>query len=247
MSLTPLHAFDALTAVCWATVVFVAASRSRAYAVFVGTLLGVYSLSALTLAPTFRPLLPLYAAFHLTVYVNFLALSRPRMRPFPYRLLISWPSAFFAAGTLLALPWAVATALGFSPWAPWLPYALGAIGLVQSLTTKRELVHLVVGGPGGARAEKLAPYPRGETRETRPLRIVQISDPHLGPFMSVTRLRKLVKRAVDADPDLVLLTGDFLTMESQRRPGAAPLRSRTAPSHPGAGVCVPGQPRSRGA
>jgi predicted MPP superfamily phosphohydrolase len=47
---------------------------------------------------------------------------------------------------------------------------------------------------------------------------VQISDPHLGPFMSVERLRRIAQRAVDAKPDLVLLTGDFLTMESQSDP-----------------------------
>jgi predicted MPP superfamily phosphohydrolase len=45
----------------------------------------------------------------------------------------------------------------------------------------------------------------------------------------VARLRGLLERLVDHDPDLVLLTGDFLTMESNATPGAlaealAPLR-----------------------
>jgi predicted MPP superfamily phosphohydrolase len=47
---------------------------------------------------------------------------------------------------------------------------------------------------------------------------VQITDPHLGPFMSETRLRKICERAVAQEPDLVLLTGDFLTLETQRSP-----------------------------
>jgi len=47
---------------------------------------------------------------------------------------------------------------------------------------------------------------------------VQISDPHIGPFMSVARLRRIAERAVSARPDLVFLTGDFLTMESQSDP-----------------------------
>jgi predicted MPP superfamily phosphohydrolase len=47
---------------------------------------------------------------------------------------------------------------------------------------------------------------------------VQITDPHLGPFMSVARLRRIAERAVLAKPDVVLLTGDFLTMESQAAP-----------------------------
>ncbi|HWO13050.1 MAG TPA: metallophosphoesterase, partial [Polyangiaceae bacterium] len=64
----------------------------------------------------------------------------------------------------------------------------------------------------------------------RPLRVVQLSDPHLGPFMSIERLRRIAGEAVRKSPDLVLLTGDFLTMESQGDPallGAAlePLRA----------------------
>ena len=68
--------------------------------------------------------------------------------------------------------------------------------------------------------------PQGE-RVLRPLRLVQISDPHLGPFMSVARLRAICERAVAAQPDLVLLTGDFLTMESQS--SVEPLRQALAP------------------
>jgi predicted MPP superfamily phosphohydrolase len=138
------------------------------------------------------------------------------MRSLVFRLLVSWPASFAVAGTLLALPWAVLFAAGLSPWAPWLPYALAAVGLVQSLTTKREEIDLVVGEWHDA-AEPI-PHPRGAAREERPLRIVQISDPHLGPFMSVARLRQIAQRAVDVNADLVLLTGDFLTMESQSDP-----------------------------
>jgi predicted MPP superfamily phosphohydrolase len=43
---------------------------------------------------------------------------------------------------------------------------------------------------------------------------VQITDPHLGPFMPEAELRRIAEEAAAADPDLVLLTGDFLTMES---------------------------------
>ena len=38
--------------------------------------------------------------------------------------------------------------------------------------------------------------------------------------MSAERLARICQRAVDADPDLVVLTGDFLTMESQGTPDA---------------------------
>jgi predicted MPP superfamily phosphohydrolase len=211
--------FGALTLAGWLTVVVTAgAIRSRPFAMFVGVLVGIYSLVAAAMAPSFVTIMPLFVAFHAAVYVNFLALARPRMRPLAYRLVVSWPASFFVAGTLLAIPWAVLTAVGLHPWAPWLPYALAAVGMLQSLTTKREEIDLVIGGPAGARADRLAPHPHGSAREERPLRIVQISDPHIGPFMSVARLKRIAERAVSAKPDLVFLTGDFLTMESHSDP-----------------------------
>jgi predicted MPP superfamily phosphohydrolase len=54
----------------------------------------------------------------------------------------------------------------------------------------------------------------------RPLRIVQIADPHLGPWQPVHRLRRRLQGLIDHDPDLVVLTGDFLTMEGAGTPGA---------------------------
>ena len=211
--------FGALTLAGWLTVVIAARFiRGGPFAIFVGVLVGIYSLVAAAMAPWFAAFMPVFVAFHATVYVNFLALARPRMRPLVYRLLVSWPASFFTAGTLLAIPWAVLTAVGLHPWAPWLPYAFAAVGMLQSLTTKREEIDLVVGGPAGPRAERLGPHPHGKAREERPLRIVQITDPHIGPFMSVARLRRIAERAVAAQPDLVFLTGDFLTMESHSDP-----------------------------
>ncbi len=228
--------FDLLTLCGWLGVVSAAALfRGRLFTRSAGILLGVYSLLALGAAPTPSAppaLLATFTALHVAVYVNFALLARPRMRTLPFRLLLSWPSAFFVAGTLLSLPWAVARGLGFAPWAPWLPYALGAVGLLQSLTTREEEIDLVLGGPVLAANEaaarlppdetKVVPHPRAgsgaTTREERPLRIVQITDPHIGPFMSVARLRRIAANAVAKKPDLILLTGDFLTMESQSDP-----------------------------
>jgi len=84
------------------------------------------------------------------------------------------------------------------------------------LTSREEELDLVIGG--SAQGARVTPHPRGAVREERPLRIVQITDPHLGPFMSVARLRRIAARAVAKKPDLVFLTGDFLTMESQSDP-----------------------------
>jgi hypothetical protein len=208
--------FAYLTLGGWLTVVTAAAVlRNRQFAMFAGGFTGIYSLIALGIAPAFHAIAPLFAALHVAVYVHFVALARPRMRGLAYRLLVSWPASFFVAGTVLAMPWAIASALGFHPWAPWLPYVLGAFGMVQSLTSRKEEIDVVIGGP---HVEKLGPHPRGEARDERPLRIVQITDPHLGPFMSVDRLRRITASAVAEAPDLIFLTGDFLTMESQSDP-----------------------------
>jgi hypothetical protein len=202
----------------WASVVLTARLlRGRLYAISAGILVGIYSLVALGMAPLFPAERPAFVVLHVLVYVNFVALSRPRMRPMPYRWLVSWPASFFMAGTLFALPWAVARALGFQPWVPWLPYVLGAIGLLQSLVTHEEEIDLVLDG-ADASGSRPQPRGRGDAREERPLRIVQITDPHLGPFMSVDRLRRIAANAVAKKPDLIFLTGDFLTMESQRDP-----------------------------
>ena len=44
-------------------------------------------------------------------------------------------------------------------------------------------------------------------------RIAQLSDIHIGPFMSETEIRKYVRIANDLKPDLFALTGDFVTWD----------------------------------
>jgi hypothetical protein len=48
------------------------------------------------------------------------------------------------------------------------------------------------------------------------VRIVQITDPHLGIFMSMARLVVFCQRAVEDAPDLILLTGDYLTFATNQ-------------------------------
>jgi predicted MPP superfamily phosphohydrolase len=208
--------FVLLSFAAWWVTVFVAlAFRSRAYALFRGIHLGLHTLIAVALAPTTPAAFGVFVVLHALVYVQAVMLVRPRDRAAPYRVLVSIPASFFAAGTLLALPWALAAALGLPLPAPWIPYALALIGVIQSLGQREEQVDIVVAD--GA-VQGLRRHVSGPGRVARPLRVVQITDPHLGPFMSVERLRGIVDSAVSRDPDLVLLTGDFLTMESQGDP-----------------------------
>lgn len=198
-----------------AVVALAALLRGRLYATFAAVLLGIHTLISTTLAPHAGPLLPLAAGLQAVVFVHFAMLVRPRMRPLVYRLLVSLPASWFFAGTFLAFPWAIAVSFGLPPAALWLPYAVAALGLVESLVLRPEEVEFSL---GAAAPQALARHPLAPGASPRPLRIVQISDPHLGPFMSERRLRAVCERAVAQQPDLVLLTGDFLTMESHHDP-----------------------------
>jgi predicted MPP superfamily phosphohydrolase len=208
-----MSAFSLASLAAWAFVVLVAGMvRGRPFVIFVAVMLGIYTLVAVSLAPHAGILFPAYAYVHATVYANFAFLARPRMRPLAFRVLVSWPASWFLGSTLLAFPWAIVAALGLRPLGFFVPYAIALLGFIDTFVPRRETVHVVVGEPGGA---ELSRSVSSGVRDARPLRIIQITDPHLGPFMSVKRLRGICERAVAARPDLVLLTGDFLTMESQ--------------------------------
>ena len=210
--------FSVATTIAWALVVLVAKIARGRRAIFVGVLLGIYSLIANAFASRVGVLLPIYAYLHATVYVTFAMLARPKMWPLAYRIFVSWPGSWFLGSTMLAFPWAIVAAFGLRPLGFWVPYAIGFLGLLDSFRSRQETVHIVVGRDSqkmsdGNRAVRSKP-PR-EGTHGRPLRIVQITDPHLGAFMSVARLRRFCERAVAANPDVVLLTGDFLTVDSQ--------------------------------
>jgi predicted MPP superfamily phosphohydrolase len=234
-----VSAFHLVTLAGWLVVPIGAwVARGRLYATFAGVMLGLYSLLAIGVAPLVAASLPYLIAprfgvpwpllwMHATVYLHFLLLVRPRMRPLAFRVLVSIPASFFVAATFLALPWALLSALGFHPWGVAVPFALAFVGLVQSLATRETEIDLAL---DDVHVEGPRPYRAAAHRTERPLHVVQISDPHLGPFMSVERLAGICRRAVAKNPDLIVLTGDFLTMESQHDPrhleaALAPLKT----------------------
>lgn len=193
------------------------AKRGAPFAIFAGAMLTLHTVTSTILSPHLPGPAVLWIGLQVAVFAHFLSLIRARMRSLPWRIMVSMPAHWFWAGTALAMPWAVAVVLGASPAGLWLPYALAGLGLLQSLTTSKRDVDLVLDGTdaGPLRRTKSGTY-----RSNRPLTVSQISDPHLGPCMSVARLQRICQRAVDADPDLILLTGDYLTMDGNGTPGA---------------------------
>lgn len=229
-----------LPAAAWVT-------RGREYAVFALVVLVLSLPGALVmharLLDWIRPpgAVWLHAAFvwcMTAAGVHLLALVRPRLRRGLFRWAVSIPGmAFIAAGALSGI-WLLALLplrgtvlllggdrlLAALRWLDLAPFAVAALSVVTSWRPSREVVRVSLGRSGPETLTRL-PVERYRRRRprpltARPLRIVQIADPHLGPWQPVGRLRRRIADLVAHEPDLVLLTGDFLTMEGSGTPGA---------------------------
>lgn len=220
--------------------------RGRSYSIFAFVILAISLPGTLILHDRLGALLPdlepwVFAAFLCAMVAaagHLLALVRPRLRRAPFRILVSIPGmAFVALGALsglwllLLLPLRglldLAGATDFLSALRWLdlvPLAIVLLSLVTSMRMVDEVVRfrLDEDGPDGFERLPVERYRRRSPapREERPLHIVQITDPHLGPWQPVRKLRRSIERLIAMDPDLVLLTGDFLTMEGMGTPGA---------------------------
>lgn len=202
--------------ITYGVIVLGAARRSRLFGVFAAVILLFPAGVGLALRDHLGWLAPAVPFFQLAAAAQIAALLwRPRMKPWPVRLLVHWPASWFLAATFLAFPWGIAAAFGLTPHGAWIPFALSVPGLLQSLWTREETVDLDLRTHRdlGPLARDFAAK-RSPSSTERPLSIVQVSDPHLGPFMSVARLRRICQRAVERKPDLILITGDLMTMES---------------------------------
>jgi predicted MPP superfamily phosphohydrolase len=220
--------------------------RGRSYAIFAAVILALSFPAALvlharlaaTLPARFAPLLALGFGYGVVAAgVHLASLVRARLRGRWFRWSVSVPGMVFVGMGAIAGPWLLALlplrgALALARLTPvldalrWLdlaPLAVAGASLATSLRLPRELVRVRLGGAEPDQVTRL-PVERHRRRppplSERPLRIVQIADPHLGPWQSVHRLQRRIEALLERGPDLVLLTGDFLTMEGQGTPGA---------------------------
>jgi predicted MPP superfamily phosphohydrolase len=237
--------------------------RGRAYAIFGLVVLAIALPGALILHPRLVALLPpvfaplLHGAFAYgmaAACTHLIGLVQARLRPRAFRWTVSIPGmAFIATGALSGvwllalLPLRIACALaGWSSalvalaWLDVVPFVVGVASVLTSLRTVEEIVRIPLDRASHDAFTRL-PVERRRVRRTHPappartLRVVQISDPHLGPWQPVHRLQRRLERLVAQNPDLILLTGDFLTMESAGTPGA--LARALAPLAPVADRC----------
>jgi predicted MPP superfamily phosphohydrolase len=180
-------------------------------------------------------------------------LVRPRLRPRAFRYAVSVPGmAFIAIGALSGV-WLAALlpvrallvaagadrAVDALAWLDVVPFVVGALSVATSLGVVEEIVTIPLDATPHATftrlpVERRRPHARANGAAAS-LRVVQIADPHLGPWQPVHRLERRIARLVAHDPHLVLLTGDFLTMESAATKGA--LARALAPLAPIADRC----------
>jgi len=256
--------FPVLAVATWIGVpAYAAFVRGRLYAIFSGVILSLALPGALILHARLRTMFAPDLAFALdlvfaysmaTAAIQLAHLVRARMRGSLFRWLVSVPGQTFIAAGMLAGPWLLLLLpfrLGFEAvgWhatlASWtivesLPLVVAAFSIVTSMTTRQETVRFRLSRQGPATIQRV-PVERFRGRIPvplleRPLRIVQITDTHIGPWQSVARLRDRISQLLDRDPDLVVLTGDFLTMESMGSPGC--LEAALRPLAPVADRCV---------
>jgi uncharacterized protein len=238
--------------------------RGRAYGIFGLVILAIALPGALVMHPRLIALAPdgaaplLHGAFAYGMTAaagHLVGLVQARLRSRLFRGAISIPGmAFIATGALSGLwllallPFRAAFALlGWTEaaallrWLDVVPFVVGVGSVLTSLRTIEEFVRIPLDRAVHPTFTRLPVERRRRARPTtpapaaRPLRIVQISDPHLGPWQPVPRLQRRLARLVAHDPDLILLTGDFLTMESEGTPGA--LARALAPLAPVADRC----------
>eukprot|EP01062_Namystynia_karyoxenos_P004756 TRINITY_DN11686_c0_g1_i1.p1 TRINITY_DN11686_c0_g1~~TRINITY_DN11686_c0_g1_i1.p1 ORF type:complete len:534 (+),score=76.95 TRINITY_DN11686_c0_g1_i1:147-1604(+) len=191
----------------------------------------------------------LFVSFYTQMFMSSPPLAH--LRSTAYNLLLSYPATMCAAVVLLSVP-----LLPLAAWGPWqvqlgcftATHFLALLGVLQSAWpppahSQWEEVAIDC-GPGvpdvGTPVQRLRPCaPVSTYAEAVPLRLqparevrfVQLTDMHLGPYMSVARLQKICQGVVALNPELVFLTGDFHTPESQLMCAAdsTPLATALAP------------------
>jgi len=222
-------------------------ARGRDYALFGFVSLAVSIPGALIIGGRLSELMPPDQHFWLDLLLGFgmvaaaahlAGLVKPRLRRALFRRLVSIPGLAFLAGGALAGLWLLALlplravlgmfgfdrALDALRWLDATPLTIAVLSVITSSRLVPEVVRVSVASDGPPEVARLPVerYRRRRPRplETRPLRIVQIADPHLGPWQPVTKLRRRIETLIAHEPDLVVLTGDFLTMEGVGTPGA---------------------------
>ena len=172
-------------------------------------------------------------------FIQVFSLIRPKLRSAPYNVLISFPATLSFIASLLGLPFLPAY------WLPYpfnvivgygVPHLLGLTGIIQSnLPVPAKWTRTKITAGPGVEPSSSDPSREKFSGNDCAVKILQLTDMHLGPFMSEKRLQMICRAAIEQAPDLILLTGDYHTPESDRTPGS--LLRALAPLKECSGMC----------
>ena len=207
--------------------------RSRAFGIFAGAITAIHAIFSplFLLCDTYiNDQYGIYQLFlyycHYSVFVYYLVLSKPRMRSLLYRIFITVPALWFSSSTMISIPFIfiyyfpLDSIQAIRDIIPPCILFVGFIGMFQSLVGFEEELDLYISTDQGYFTDDIVKRcnPKNKPKLVNPKKfsIIQLTDTHLGPMMSVERLKKICERAVERNPDLILLTGDYMTMDSQR-------------------------------
>jgi len=194
---------------------------------------GVISTLLILYSPNYG-LIFFYWVMRIIYVIYLLSLGSAKMRNWYFRWLICIPGNLYFGIILLdifilpALPY-IKNEIG-STILYCIPVIIAYAGVFQAaFTHKFEQVNMIFDDKYYHKLQRLAKLP-DHLDNTQPLRIMQITDTHLGAFMPISRLRLICENVVKENPDLVFLTGDFFTVDTAKATGAlsqalAPLKA----------------------
>eukprot|EP01065_Artemidia_motanka_P007093 TRINITY_DN13489_c0_g1_i1.p1 TRINITY_DN13489_c0_g1~~TRINITY_DN13489_c0_g1_i1.p1 ORF type:complete len:440 (+),score=83.47 TRINITY_DN13489_c0_g1_i1:85-1404(+) len=159
---------------------------------------------------------PAYCAMTAAFYVYMYRLMFCKGPPgFLTRAVVSTPAVIIFSASLFGLPM-----IPFLGWVPpvvhnTLLLTLAVVGVVQSSVCTRpgENVHVCLGKQHSEKPQRIPSSDPPQSPRSAPFTVFQLTDVHLGSFMPVSRLRRICERALERKPDIVVLTGDYLTRE----------------------------------
>lgn len=174
--------------------------------------------------PYFHPLLYFYlhGVWYIFVYCT---LFTPKLRSFPYKLFISWTAAWYTGFAFLGIPFIPLSYIFNTNILLIIASIIAFISLIQSLFcfSFGEIVYVDL-----ANKKHYEIPTRIDTNfkeniklnnltdnTSKYLRVFQMTDVHIGSFISIDRVNNLCNKILTLNPDLVLLTGDFYTVETR--------------------------------
>lgn len=154
----------------------------------------------------------IYLYFQTAWFIHhFFVLNHPKLRSRIYRIFISYPSAFWMSATWFSIPFMILHPF-YNPFFTVLIFIMASWGLYQSMYHHKfgEIVDIPF---DKQKYNDLVRISQNNENSKENLKIFQLTDTHLGSFMTINRLSRICKKIVELNPDLVLLTGDFYTRE----------------------------------